>query len=165
MPDVTAGVVGKPLGLRGEVYVHPDPDLADAFPPGAAYQAGERTLTVASSRLHGNRRVVRFEGVGDRDAAEVLRGAQLVATRDAFELDEGAYWTDELLGLPVVTRGGAPAGTLSGVADGPAHDYLVVRAPDGREVLVPAVDALVEVTAERIVVDAVPGLLDAEGDV
>lgn len=163
MPDVTAGVVGKPLGLRGEVYVHPDPDLADAFGPGATYRAGGRSLTVASSRLHGNRRVVRFEGVEDRDAAEALRGAELVVTREAFDLDEDAFWADELLGRPVVTSEGTPAGTLVGVADGPAHDYLVVRVPDGRELLVPAVDELVEVTAERIVVAALPGLLDDGG--
>jgi ribosomal 30S subunit maturation factor RimM len=47
---------------------------------------------------------------------------------------------------------------------GAAHDLLEVRRPDGVTVLVPAVAALVgvELDAGRVVVQAIPGLLDPE---
>lgn len=159
MGAVAVGVVGKPLGLRGEVYVQADPDLGVEFAPGAAFTAGADTLTVATSRLHGNRRVLRFDGVETREAAEALRGRVLTVARDDLDLESDAFWADELIGRPVVTAAGAPVGTVTGVADGAAHDYLLVAGEGGGELLIPAVDQLVEVTAERIVVQPVPGLL------
>lgn len=160
--EVAVGVVGKPLGLRGEVYVQPDPDVGEQFPPGATYAAGDRTLTVAASRLHGNRRVVRFAGVEDRKDAEALRGAVLTLDRADVNLAADAFWTDDVVGRAVVTVEGERVGTLAEVTDGAAHDYLVIARPDGRELLVPAVDELVEVTADHIVVQLLPGLLDEE---
>lgn len=160
--EVAVGVVGKPLGLRGEVYVQPDLDVGEQFAAGATYSAGDRMVTVAASRMHGNRRVLRFAGVETRSDAEALRGAVLTVDRGAVELDEAAFWTDDIVGREVVTATGEHVGTLAGVADGTAHDYLVVTHADGRELLVPAVDELVEVTDERIVVQPLPGLLDEE---
>ncbi len=160
MAAVAVGIVGKPLGLRGEVYVQPDPDLAVAFPVGSRYAADDRTLTVAGSRLHGNRRVVHFDGVDSREAAESLRGRVLTVDRDELVLAEDAFWADEIVGREVVTSEGLHVGTVAGVADGTAHDYLVVAREGGRDVLVPAVDELVEVTGERVVVQALAGLLD-----
>lgn len=160
--EVTVGVVSKPLGLRGEVYVRPDPDVADDFTAGSTYRAGERILTVAASRLHGGRRVVRFDAVEDRDAAEALRGAVLTLPRSDVALDDDAFWADDVVGREVVNAAGDHVGTLVEVTDGAAHDYLVVSRPQGRQVLIPAVDELVEVTPDRIVVQALPGLLDPE---
>nr|MBA2529530.1 PRC-barrel domain-containing protein [Euzebyales bacterium] len=99
-------------------------------------------------------------GVGDRGAAEALRGARLSLPRGCVELDPDAWWTDELLGRDVVDDTGDLVGVLEGTADGAAHDYLVIARPDGGEVLVPAVADLVDVSGERIVVHAIPGLFD-----
>lgn len=159
MGAVAVGIVGKPLGLRGEVYVQPDPDLEVEFPAGAVYDAGDRTLAVVASRLHGNRRVVRFDGVETREAAEALRGHVLTVDRDEVDLDEDAFWADDILGRDVVTADGEHVGTVAGLADGAAHDYLVVVSAGGEELLVPAVAELVEVTGGRIVVQPLPGLL------
>lgn len=163
---VTVGVVGKPHGLRGEVTVRADPDLTDEFPPGAVYlvAGGEDRLTVATSRLHGNRRLVRFEGVDDRDAAEALRGAELALPRSEIALQQDAFWVDELVGRAVTDRDGRPLGTVTDVTDGQAHDYLVVTDPAGHEALVPVVADLVDVTDDAVVVDAIPGLLDEAGE-
>lgn len=160
MTAVAVGVVGKPLGLRGEVYVQPDPDLAVEFSPGDRFTTGAHTVTVATSRLHGNRLVLRFEGVDTREDAEAMRGRVLTVERDELDLDDDVFWADELIGRPVVTADGTPVGTVAGVADGAAHDYLVVARDRGDDLLVPAVDELVEVTARQVVVQPLPGLLD-----
>lgn len=163
---VTVGVVGKPHGLRGEVTVRADPDLADEFPPGRRYLVvgSEASLTVATSRMHGNRRLVRFEGVDDRDAAEALRGLQLAVPRSDIRLGPDEFWVEELVGRPVVDRADRPLGTVTDVTDGQAHDYLVITVPQGGEALVPAVADLVDVTDENVVVEAIPGLLDEAGE-
>jgi 16S rRNA processing protein RimM len=163
--EVVVGVVGKPFGVRGDVYVRPDPDLEHEFPPGTTYRvAGRGTLTVADSWVHGNRRIVRFDEAEDRDAAEALRGAALCLPREAFELGEDAWWVDDLVGAEVRDDTGAIVGIVEGVRDGHAHDYVVVARTDGGEVLIPLVADLIEVRAGAVVVRAVPGLLDDEAD-
>lgn len=162
-PDdaVVVGVVGKPLGVRGEVYVHPDPDLEHDFAAGSVYDLPDgRTLTVEATRLHGNRRVVRFAEAADREAAEDLRGTVLTIARRDVELAEGAYWAADIVGREVREAGGGLVGVVESTLDGAAHDYLVVARPDGGEVLVPVVPELVDVTDAGVVVHAIPGLLD-----
>ena len=159
--DVIVGVVAKPLGLKGEVFVRPNPDVGHAFAPGDTFDvAGDRRLVVADARLHSGRQVMRFEGVDTREQVEQLRGTVLTVPRDDVELDDDAFWNDELLGRDVVDDNGDLVGVLESTLDGAAHDYLVIARPDGGEVLVPAVADLVDVGPDRIVVHAIPGLLD-----
>lgn len=159
--DVIVGVIAKPLGLKGEVFVRPNPDVGHVFARGDTFAVGdERALVVAEARLHSGRQVMRFEGVDTREQVEQLRGTVLSVPRDAVELDDDAFWNDELLGREVVDDSGAMVGVLESTLDGAAHDYLVIARPDGGEVLVPAVADLVDVQPDRIVVHAIPGLLD-----
>lgn len=160
---VTVGVVRRPFGLRGAVFVHPDPDVGEDFAPGTVFTTARGPMTVASSMDHRGMRIVTFAGVGDRDGAVALRDLVLERDASADDLDAEdaeAYWTDQVVGLPVTDPTGAPLGTVGGLLDGTAHDYLAVRTPGGREVLVPAVAALVEVTRDRVVVQDLPGLFD-----
>jgi 16S rRNA processing protein RimM len=110
--------------------------------------------------------LLRFADVDDRDAAEPLRGSLLsIPVEAARPLADGEYWPHQLVGLAVVDRDGRRRGTVEDVLPGTAHDQLLVRLESGAGALVPAVAALVavELHAERVVVDALPGLLDPEG--
>ncbi len=164
--EVAVGVVRKPFGLRGEVYVHPDADLGDEFDVGERYRVRDPgpgvpdTLVVESTLLHRGMRIVGFEGIEDRDAAAALRDTVLWREADPFDLAADAFWADELVGRPVTDEAGTLLGTLTGVRDGTAHDYLVVTDPGGTEVLVPAVEEFVTVEPERVVLRPVPGLFD-----
>ena len=164
-PRVTVGVISKALGLKGEAFVHPDPDVAHDFAPGDEFEVeGGKRLVVAASRSHSGRRVVRFEGVDTREAVSELRGLVLQVPRDAVALEEDAFWNDDLLGREVFDDRGDLVGVLESTLDGAAHDYLVVARPDGAEILIPAVAELVDISTERIVVTAIPGLLDPEAE-
>jgi 16S rRNA processing protein RimM len=159
--EVAVGVVRRPFGLDGEVFVHPDPDLGEDFPAGRRYRVAGHAqlteLTVTDSWVHRGLQVVRFAEVADRDAALALRDAVLWRAADADDLDEDAFWTEDLVGRPVVDAEGHPLGNVDGVLDGTAHDYLVVG-----DVLVPAVADLVTVEPDRVVVRPPPGLFDPE---
>lgn len=170
---VVAGVVGKPFGIRGEVFVFPDPDIADEFVVGGCYRIVDEhgvadgspgELRVAASRDHGGRRIVRFEGVEDRNAAEALRGTVLGVPRSLVQVSEDAVWTADLIGREVVDDDAALVGVVEGARDGTAHDYLVVARPDGGELLIPAVIELVDIDADPIVLHAIPGLVTDEGE-
>jgi 16S rRNA processing protein RimM len=160
---VVAGVVGKPFGVHGEVYIFADPDISDEFDPGTSYSRDPGPpLVVATTRVHRARRLVRFEGIEDREAADRLRGTVLRLPRADAVLDADALWTSDLLGRDVVDDTGAVIGVIEGALDGTAHDYLVIARPDGGELLIPAVTDLVDVDADPIVLHAIPGLLDEQ---
>lgn len=158
---VVVGVIGKPFGVHGEVYVRPDPDLMHDFDPGTGYLLEDgRHLVVSDTRIHGNRRLVSFEAVDDREGAEALRGTVLRVPREQVELEEGAVWAADLIGREVRDPDGAVVGVVEGFLDGPAHDYLVIARPDGGEALIPLVGDLVDLGEDAVVIQPVPGLLD-----
>ncbi len=158
------GRIGRAHGLKGEVFVEPRTDEPERrFAAGQVLETGAESLTVAASRTHSGRLVVRFEEIGDRTAAEASRGTELTCPVDPDELpeDPDEFYDHQLTGLRVETTGGEAVGELERVLHGAAQDLLVIRTPE-REVLFPFVSALVpevDVAGGRIVIDDQPGLL------
>jgi 16S rRNA processing protein RimM len=165
--QVIVGTVGRPHGLRGEVTVRPRTDqIEERFAPGAQLSFGGRVLTVAARNLVQGRLVVAFDGVGDRSAAEALRGAELWATAEDETLAEDEFHDTALIGCSVVDPSGLVLGELVEIHHHPAQDLLVVRTPEG-ERLVPFVSELVpevDPTRRRVVVNPIPGLMSEVPD-
>jgi 16S rRNA processing protein RimM len=171
--QLVVGRVGRPHGLRGEVTVEvrtDDPDLRFAAGESLATDPAERgPLTVAGSRWHSGRLLVRFAGHEDRDAAEALRDTVLAIDSGQLERleDPEQFYDHELIGLRVLTAGGEDVGTVSDVLHH-GQDLLVVEgagARAGAEILVPFVAAIVpevDVTGGKLVIDPPAGLLDPE---
>ncbi|WP_435735578.1 ribosome maturation factor RimM [Cellulosimicrobium sp. PMB13] len=168
--QLTVARVGKAHGLRGEVALDlrtddPEARLAvGAELPTEPADAGP--LVVASVRVHQGRWLVRFEGVGDRTAAEALRGTQLVVEVEESD-EEDAWYSHELAGLRAESTDGTELGRVEGLEEAPAHDLLVLREPDGTRTLVPFVRAIVpvvDVPGGRVVLDPPGGLLASDAD-
>ena len=169
---VVVGRIGKPHGLKGEVSVEPRTDEPERrFAPGQQLKtqnkrpgaAGPAHLTVAGIRWHSGRLLVRFDEIGDRNAAEEVRGTLLSIPLDPDERpdDPEEFYDHQLVGLTVVTTDGRAVGELREVVHGSAQDLLVIST-DGADVLVPFVTALVpevDLGGGRIVVEDRPGLL------
>ncbi|MFI0353996.1 ribosome maturation factor RimM [Actinomadura sp. 9N407] len=160
------GRVGRPHGIRGELTIDvrtDDPDLRFAAGTELATDpAATGPLMVEQTRWHSGRLLVRFAGVGDRDAAEELRGVWLVVDpEDVPVLDDPDEFHDQqLIGLTVVTVEGDEVGAVAEIRHH-GQDLLVIRRADGGETLVPFVAALVpevDVPGGRLVIDPPPGL-------
>ncbi|WP_377641586.1 ribosome maturation factor RimM [Oryzobacter terrae] len=167
--------IGKPHGLLGEVTVQlhtdePERRLAvgAVLDTEAARGTGvPRALRVRSTRVHNGVWLVAFDEIPDRTGAESLRGTRLVVDDDGTDAaaDDGddVFREEELVGLRVVDPSGADLGAVAGLEIGAAQDRLVVTLTDGREVLVPFVEAIVpevDVEGGRVVLDAPAGLFD-----
>ena len=171
--DVLVGRIGKPHGIRGEVTIDVRTDEPERrFAPGAVLPAEPprgsattlRSLTVAHARWHQSVLLVRFEELGDRNAAEAARGILLHASIPADESpeDPDEFYDHQLVGLAAYDEGGAALGEVTGLVHGGAQDLLTIRTPDGRDALVPFVKALVpevDLAAGRVVVADRPGLV------
>ncbi|GAA1901736.1 ribosome maturation factor RimM [Williamsia serinedens] len=171
--DLAVGRIVKSHGVRGEVVVDVRTDDPDArFAPGTVLRgklprgAGERSFGVVAARDHGDRLLVRLEGVDDRTAADDLRGVLLVVDADSVDSgdDPDEFYDHEIIGVPVRTVAGDEVGTLADVLHLPGGDTLVVAVGEGdarREVLVPFVAEMVPtVTTEVVEIDPPDGLLD-----
>lgn len=164
-------VVGRIVtahGIRGECVVDVMSDAPGRFDPGRTVQIdepdGQRTLTVNASRPHKARLLVLFEEVSDRTAAEALRGRWLtIPAEDAAPLPDGEFYPHQLEGFDVQDTDGAPLGVLQAVHEYPAHDIWVVRTPDGRDVMVPAVKEFirsVDPESTTIVMSPIGGMFE-----
>jgi 16S rRNA processing protein RimM len=123
------------------------------------------SLRLEAFRWHQGRLIAEFEGVRDRDAADVLRGVLLcVDSADiAAPTDPDEFHDHQLVGLSVVSMDGEVLGEVARIDHAPASDLLVLRRPDGATALVPFVQAIVpevDLAAGRVVVDPPGGLFD-----
>jgi 16S rRNA processing protein RimM len=146
------GRVVKPHGLRGQVIVELVTNRPQRVAPGAVLTSDQGPLEVVLSAPHQGRFLVSFAGVGDREAAERLRGAVLRA-RPLVEPD--ALWVHDLIGSAVALPSGQLVGTVEAVQANPASDLLVL---DGGQ-LVP-LRFVVDRGPGRVVIDPPPGLLE-----
>jgi 16S rRNA processing protein RimM len=132
-------------------FVQPPEDSARR--PAVAAGRYPQSLAIEQVRAHGDGVVALAQGVGDRGAAEALRGARLFVARSIFPAagKDEYYWVD-LIGLAVRNRQGEALGSVAGLLDTGPHSVLRVRpsgstdaaAPDEAERLIPFVSAYVD---------------------
>jgi len=148
------GRIGRAHGLRGEVFVTPVTNVAARFERGSTLWIDGRPRVVASSRPNQDRYVIRFDGVEDRNAAELLRN-KIVEAEPLADAPEGELWVHEVIGSEVRDRAGAMLGAVVAVEANPAHDLLVLD----NGALVPMV-FVVSSADGLVVIDPPEGLLD-----
>jgi 16S rRNA processing protein RimM len=162
-PTVAVGRITRAHGVHGEVAVLVISEVRERFRDGATvWTEGGRALTISASRAHGDRLLVRFDGIADRERADALRGTLLVVPESSSpELPEGSWWDHQIIGCVVETGGGRALGTVRDVIHTAANDVWSVVDAAETETLIPVIgDVIVEVdvASKRIVVREIPGL-------
>jgi 16S rRNA processing protein RimM len=165
---VVVGRVGRPHGLRGQVFVSPETDfVSERFRPGATLwtRAGgrEEMLTISSSRVQSGRPVVGFTGLESIEAVAWLARAELrIPETQVQSLEAGRYYEYQLVGCTVETVDGRTVGTVVRVESGPGGSQLVVPGDRG-EILVPFVPQIcvsVDIERKGVRIDPPEGLLE-----
>lgn len=172
--ELVIGRVAKAHGVTGEVVVEirtDDPE--QRFVPGAqlrgrAARGGpERSFVIETVREHAGRLLMQLTGVSDRNAADALRGTLfLVDTEQLPPIDDpDEFYDHQLEGLAVRTVDGTVIGTVAEVLHTAAGELLSIKTPEGREVLVPFVSAIVTAVSladGTVDIDPPDGLLDMD---
>lgn len=147
-----AGRVGRPHGLDGSFHVtRPNGQLLQTA---QTVKIDDRELEITRRAGTPQRLILRLEAHEDRDAAESLRGKDmLVARAEAPDLGPEEWWADDLVGCSV-HDGGRPVGTVRQLVELPSCEMLEVERAGGGELLVPLVsDAVREVDLDRRSID------------
>ena len=167
---VLIGKVGSPVGIKGEFRVNLYSQDSGNLKEGKVLllERAEKSVSgaIEKVRYQKDKPVVRLKGIDDRNAAEDIRGMDVsIYAKDMEELPEGEHYVRDLIGCKVVdlAQDGAEIGVLRDVIQNTAQSVLDVSTPDGKQVLIPAVDAFMRSIDEEagvIEVELIPGFLD-----
>ena len=163
-PRVCLAIIASPHGVKGWVRVKSftaEPDGLARYAP-LEDEEGRRVALEVVGAAKGVL-LARIAGVGDRDAAERLKGMRLYLPRAALpQPDDDEYYHADLLGLAAELGDGTPLGKVRAVHDYGAGDTIEIERPSGAPLVVPftrAVVPVVDLAQGRIVVAPPPGLL------
>lgn len=141
------GILRRPHGTAGEILLQPYGGACARpaewrLPPRLWVTGpnGETEMIVASVRGARDGYLVRFEGVGDRDAAGNLSGKEVRLPRQSLvQLGPAEFFVEEISGYEVFRDGGTRLGKVVSTYWNGAQDIMVVAAEDGAEHLLPVV--------------------------
>jgi 16S rRNA processing protein RimM len=167
---VNIGRAGSAVGLRGEfrvtLYSRDSENLKEGKVLLLKHRQSSQEVSAACTgvRLQNGNPIVRIEGITDRTAAEALKGMEIYITpEDLEELPEGEHYVRDIIGYTVRDiASGTDIGTLNDVIQNTAQSVLDIRTAEGKQVLVPAVDAFmrgIDDEAGVISVELIPGFL------
>jgi len=163
---LVVGKLRRPHGLRGEVLMSVWTDFPERLKPGVSIHIGVNhgLHIIRSIRWHRQDMLIAFEGIVDRDQAGIFRNQlMMVRADDRPSLPNGQLYQHQLLGMRVILEEDASLiGTLTEIIETGANNVYLVRAEDGQELLIPAIDSVIlniDVEQKEISVKLLPGLL------
>lgn len=153
----TIGQIVAPHGVRGDVRIYPDTDFPKRFLKMKYGYIDGKKYEVESARLHKRVVLMKFVGVDDRNAAELLVKKDLQVPReDLVPLQKGQHYIYDILGSAVYDLQDHELGKLTDVLRTGSNDVYVVTADDGKETLLAAIPDVIKSIDEsdkKIIVD------------
>ncbi len=121
-------VLGKPRGIRGELFALAQTSHWERFRVGRAFRVWfpverrqpARDVQLEEAWSHNGKLILKFANVDSIDDAEELRGGELcIPESERDPLPEGEFYFDDLKGMPVVDlQSGETLGTVTGFTEG-----------------------------------------------
>ncbi|MCI6832431.1 MAG: ribosome maturation factor RimM [Clostridiales bacterium] len=150
-------------GIRGDVKVQPwcdSPEFLAEFD--RLFTKSRQELHVLRAAVHKGCVLMHLEGVDSVEEAQKLRNTVLYMNRDDVELEEGAFFIQDVIGLPAYDeRVGRQIGIVKEISDGPAGDLYVIQDGDKTHYIpgVPAFLREVDLENGQVTFCTIEGLL------
>lgn len=126
---VVLGKIQEPHGLKGWVRVY-----SCARPPENIFTytnwllSNSKKVTIEQYAASGNKLSVKLAGVDDRNAAELLKNAQVSVDQQQLEpLDGDEFYWHQLVGLTVINSDQRKLGVVKELIETGANDVLVIE--------------------------------------
>ncbi len=167
-PYIRIGVISASHGIKGEAKIYPTTDDIHRFDRLEYCFLEDKDemirLDVSSVKYVKGMPVVGFSQFHSID--DVLRYKNkdlLIPREEGVELEEDEFYIADLIGLSVITDTGEALGTLTDVMETGANDVYIIKTPEKKEILLPAIrDCILDVNLDESImtVHIIPGLLD-----
>ena len=154
-------------GIRGEAKVQPWTDSPDVFSDLEKLYTknGETVFEVQNAREHKGMIILKLKGIDTVEAAQKLINTILYVDRNDIELDDGAYFIQDIIGLEVFDiDNGKCYGKVSDVTSTGANDVFHIT-KDNKTYLIPNIKSVViniDVEGKKIEIRPLEGLLEYE---
>ncbi|EFH80754.1 ribosome maturation factor RimM [Ktedonobacter racemifer] len=166
----TIGKIVALFGVRGELKVLPLTDIPDRFTSLKAVHVStdghtfKRCIITSVRPYKGDMLLVKLEGITSANDAEALRDQSLwIPESELAQLPPDSYYQHDILGLKVYTLSNQEVGQIVDLFPTGGNDVYVVRTPERKEVMIPAIKTVVhqiDVLRGVMYIDPLPGLLD-----
>lgn len=143
---LAVGRLRRPHGIAGEMIMDVLTDFPERLRPGGTVYVGDahEPMRIAGVRGHDRAIIIHLHGFDSPESAGRYRNAILfVKSTELPKLPEGAYYHHQLLGLKVIDESGMEIGQLAEILETGANDVYIVKTPDGKEILIPAIEDVI----------------------
>lgn len=156
---VSIAYVARAHGLKGELRLHAHNESTEVLRRLAkvvlrAKGTDDREVELAAVRVVPGAFLVTLPGVTSKEAADALRGAEILVAREALPpAEEGEFYAVDIEGARVELADGTHIGAVVELRNYPSVSALAVKKLDGVEIEVPLVEAYI------VTIDAPAGLV------
>ncbi len=159
---IIIGRILAPWGTKGKLKVRVITDFPQRFVPSSTVYISRQHMTIDSTEWHKGEAIIKLNAIDGIEAARRLQGQPIeIHHNQVYSLPEGQYYHFQLIGLEVWTTRGELLGNITEVLSAEGNDNYIVKRDEG-EILIPAIEDVVksiDLNKERIVIEAIPGLL------
>ncbi len=162
MKKINIGKVVTTHGVRGDVKVYPHTNVEDMFGKLKTIYIGEEEYKISSVKYAKGCPVLNLSIVNTVEEAQKLIGKQVYADENSLpKLEENNFYLKDIIGCSAVGEKGEEIGKLTNVIFTGANDVYEITAPEGRNILVPAVKEFilnVNISEKKITVKLIEGM-------
>ena len=148
MEQLYIGKIVGTHGIKGEVKIKSVSSFAsERFKKGKMItltKDGETlTLECLRHRQHKGVELVTFKDHEDINLVEKYRGYDIYGEYDPNLLGEDEYFYKDLIGCKMYNQLETYVGVVTSIMENPRYDILVVKKEDGKEMLIPYIEAFI----------------------
>ena len=170
---LVVGRIARAHGVRGRVLLQPYNDASEGLERASALwlqqRASPQAVPSGTPRRyevgHAERvnlgYLVTLRGVDGKDAADALRGSEVLVDREELpKLDADELYAVDLVGMKVCDGSGVERGEIVGLEAAGPNDLLQVRDAAGISLVPMGLVRAIDSEGKRVTIDAPEGLFD-----
>jgi len=144
MEKINIGKIVNAVGLKGEVKIYNYSNSKERYEDLSSIYVENKRHEIEKVRYNRDVVILKLSEIDDRNAAELVKGKDIfIDESDLAELSEGEYYVRDMIGITVVESDDTVLGTLKDVIQNKAQDLYEIETPDGRTILIPAVEEFI----------------------
>lgn len=163
MPQIEIGKIVNTHGLKGHLKVEPWCDGIETFEYLNRVFVNNIEYGIESVKIQKNIFLLKLKELDTIEEAEKLKNKVVYANEDEMPpLSEGTFYIRDIMGLSVYD-GEKLIGKIFDWIETGANNVYVIKRPNGKDVLIPAIDSVVkeiDIENKRMSVNMMEGLME-----